>query len=350
MHPWYIRTCISIIGLFCVAANYTMHTSTINPKISDQLRDSVIDDCTPEKVRYLLDNNVISVNSKDDEGLTLLHFAVLRNQPDTVALLLERGAYVDSKDASAGDTPLHHAISYNKRDIVTLLLNAPMDLEVKNKYGETPLFYAIRYHHPEEIKLLLEKGADIDSKNKYGKSALDYIAEQLNNIDQIDQKEVAQKMMHPLDISKPYYINMNKKPATLQGTIVMYLLKHNSYNYVEVAKKIAQTIHNNIAHDFLKLLNTLSTPEEQRQAAQNYVKYYTSKPGTLVSRLVMYLFKRSTINKYDYIGTARQVATHLHDSTAHDLRSILNNTEITEQERTQKAKRYLKYYIERQPE
>ena len=52
---------------------------------------------------------------------------------------------------------------------------------------------------------------------------------------------------------------------------------------------------------------------------------------------------------YDYIYTAQQIATKLHDKRAQEFLQALKNasaTEIQEQE----ARAYLKYYIERNPE
>ena len=52
---------------------------------------------------------------------------------------------------------------------------------------------------------------------------------------------------------------------------------------------------------------------------------------------------------YDYVYTAQQIATQLHDERANLFLQALKNTLTPEIER-QEARAYLKYYVERNPE
>ena len=55
-----------------------------------------------------------------DSGLTLLHLAILRNNPDIVSMLLEHGADLNAK-TTRGETPLDWAITLNSDEITQLL-------------------------------------------------------------------------------------------------------------------------------------------------------------------------------------------------------------------------------------
>ncbi|HHK74259.1 MAG TPA: ankyrin repeat domain-containing protein, partial [Rhizobiales bacterium] len=64
-----------------------------------------------------------NINAVDKDGGTALHWAVGGNKPDTVRLLLERGAKPDPVD-SRGQTPLDIAERKNSTAILTLIRKA----------------------------------------------------------------------------------------------------------------------------------------------------------------------------------------------------------------------------------
>ena len=60
-------------------------------------------------------------NYRDSFLSTPLHYAVLNNRADMVALLLDHHA--DSSVTSFGLTPLHYAVYYNRADLALILLD-----------------------------------------------------------------------------------------------------------------------------------------------------------------------------------------------------------------------------------
>lgn len=102
----------------------------------------------------LLDNGV-PVDLTDDDGVTLLGWAVIANRIDIARLLVARGAKVNRVDKK-GITPLLYAasIDFGDSQMVDLLLGAGADPNARTKEGLTALDLARRYKHADLIARL----------------------------------------------------------------------------------------------------------------------------------------------------------------------------------------------------
>lgn len=100
-------------------------------------------------------------NEKDDYGRTPLHH--VSRQPAMVTLLLDHGADVNAKDDS-GRTPLH-AVSFRDPAFTALLLDHGADVNAKDEGGFTPLHAAVNYGYLATVAVLLERGADVNARN-----------------------------------------------------------------------------------------------------------------------------------------------------------------------------------------
>jgi ankyrin repeat protein len=92
-------------------------------------------------VKSLLAENPERINTKDKDGLTLLHVAVVQGHMDVAELLIAKGADVNARD-EIGDTPLHKATIYRHKDVAELLIAKGADVNAKANNGGTPLDYA----------------------------------------------------------------------------------------------------------------------------------------------------------------------------------------------------------------
>ncbi len=96
---------------------------------------------------------------------------------DTVRILLNRGADVNTKD-NYGFTPLIFAAKYGHTTTVKLLLTRGADVNVKSKLlGYTALMNAAAFGDIEMVKALLERGADVNARNNEGVTALTFAQE-----------------------------------------------------------------------------------------------------------------------------------------------------------------------------
>lgn len=138
------------------------------------------------------------VNSKDDHGLTPLHYTT-HNRLDSLhdeekfsyfpcgglseicLLLLQAGAHVNHKDYT-GKTSLHYAALYNTCTVAKLLIEFGADFNDKDNEGLTPVHcadyhdYLNLYSQDQEVMaILIAAGADVNSKDNHGLSPLLYV-------------------------------------------------------------------------------------------------------------------------------------------------------------------------------
>jgi|GEM_PF-2079716 len=98
----------------------------------------------------------VSVNAKDDNGMTILHEMVTKEM-FLFWSVIAAGADVNARDNN-GNTPLHIAVRNNKLDTLHLLLEAGADIDVRNRVGQTPLDLAVQMKHKEVIDALRKSG------------------------------------------------------------------------------------------------------------------------------------------------------------------------------------------------
>ncbi|MGL5029329.1 MAG: ankyrin repeat domain-containing protein [Wolbachia pipientis] len=171
------------------------------------LHAAVQHDSTLEVVEFILNRDLSGINDITNDGRTPLHLAIQGNKPNTVELLLRKGASIAVKDKN-GKTPLDLAKQEDYTSIVEMIeevqialdeklltavqngnLNKVKDLTNQNanvntrdKYSWTPLHWAAYKGHLEVAEFLVKKGADINaaSENLYGSRPI-HIAIENNN-------------------------------------------------------------------------------------------------------------------------------------------------------------------------
>jgi len=128
------------------------------------------------KVQALLKSNPDLVSSKDDRGMTPLHWAASEGRKDVAEFLLTNKADVNAKNNN-GQTPLADAAFSGKRDVAELLLVNNADVNAKDNYGWTPLHAAADNGHKDVAELLLANKAGVNAKNDIGWTPLHYAAQ-----------------------------------------------------------------------------------------------------------------------------------------------------------------------------
>jgi ankyrin repeat protein len=124
-----------------------------------------------ETVRVLL-NNRAKVNSEMGERNPLL-LAAAQGHEQVVKLLLDHGAEASFKSIRS-TTPLHLAVLSGHQGTVSLLHQDTIN--TSNGRKRTPLIYAAIRGSVALLRFLLESGADVNSRDDEGRSALSYAA------------------------------------------------------------------------------------------------------------------------------------------------------------------------------
>ena len=113
----------------------------------------------PEVVKLLLDQDDILVDLKTSVGLTPLQAACYQGYRNIAVLLLDKGADVNAQ-MNGGFSPLYMAVQNKHNDVVELLLSQAgilVDLQIGSK-GYSPLHLAALVGDIDMIKLLVEQG------------------------------------------------------------------------------------------------------------------------------------------------------------------------------------------------
>jgi len=125
-----------------------------------------------QKVKVLLKADLHLVFSKDEDGVTALHWAAGKSHKEVAEFLIANNAKNDD-----GRTPLHGVALRGAKDAAEVLLAHNADANVKDKDGYTPLHFAALGGRKEMAEVLLAHNADLDAKDNSGRTAL-YRAEE----------------------------------------------------------------------------------------------------------------------------------------------------------------------------
>jgi ankyrin repeat protein len=159
------------------------------PEVTTALRDArgdidVFEAATlgdVDRLRELLDADASLVRAWSPDRGTALHFAVFFGQPETAALLVERGADVHAVSPTFGDvTPLHSAAaaSANSTELVHLILEAGADPNARQGGGFTAMHAAAQNGDVAMATDLLDRGADPSPATDDGRTPLSIAEEQ----------------------------------------------------------------------------------------------------------------------------------------------------------------------------
>ena len=109
----------------------------------------------------------------DDEGTTHLMLAVLYNMPELAARLLREGANPTARD-DEGVSVLTYALGGGNHQTVRLLMKhgARLNVRERDALGRTQLILAAKIGDAQVVRALLAEGADIHAVSEAGESAL----------------------------------------------------------------------------------------------------------------------------------------------------------------------------------
>jgi ankyrin repeat protein len=124
-----------------------------------------------EVVALLLDKG-LAVDSRQGNGGTALHVAANHGSREVAALLVRRGASVSATGGNDAWTPLHEAAVNGHARVIELLAGARAPLDATTVGGHTPLMFASVNGRLDAVRALLAAGARVDLVNGAGETAL----------------------------------------------------------------------------------------------------------------------------------------------------------------------------------
>ena len=132
---------------------------------------------------YLFKNaNKTIVNKLNTNGESILHLALLKNNPNIISMCLKLGSNIETKNNN-DETPLYFAIRSGIYNNVLTIINNYANIFILNKDRESPFVVACLDENRDIkiVRLLVEKGSDIDGKTKDGKTILETLLEKKEN-------------------------------------------------------------------------------------------------------------------------------------------------------------------------
>lgn len=108
-------------------------------------------------------------------GNSAVHVAAAEDPPDYLAALLEHGVDPRTAHPASGRTPLHAAAIAGRMENIRALLAAGANLDARDRDGNTPLHFAGSAGDTKLVLLLLDAGADPGLHNRTGHTFDDFL-------------------------------------------------------------------------------------------------------------------------------------------------------------------------------
>ncbi len=112
------------------------------------------------------------INTQDDKGRSLLHWAVACRQKAVFDWLIDQGIDINSVDNQL-KTPLHIAVNFNNPEYVDHMISVQPTEQWKVDYGGELLSLAVVERNEDMIKQLIDYGIDVNQTNAKGNNSLE---------------------------------------------------------------------------------------------------------------------------------------------------------------------------------
>lgn len=174
-----------------------------------------------------------NLNSRCSTGETALHIACNLQLVDIVRMLIEHGVALNISDYANEITPLHYSVLLNNKELIALILKHNADPNVQDIYGNTPLHYCIGEGNFEIVVMLLRSN-----------STRNIINLNIWNIDGEIPLHIVMKK-HPENITDYLDLILPLSNLTIQdaegNNCLHYLIEHNfwkEYSGILLTKKL----------------------------------------------------------------------------------------------------------------
>ena len=111
------------------------------------------------------------------DGVHMINAAIVEHRTDLAELILDSEAQGKYGDKAIMREALTIATFRRQPDTIDLLLSKGADINGTNSAGQTALHVAAKTGYLQTVKLLVSHGADRSIRDKVGKTAADYTAD-----------------------------------------------------------------------------------------------------------------------------------------------------------------------------
>ena len=180
------------------------------------------------------------------------------NNPNIIIFFKEKYNFTINKKDNNGNTPLHWACYSNAENSINFLLSFISDVNVKNNNGQTPLHICVLTENMRNIRKIIKKGGDIYEEDNLGRNCLKLAMECTGSKSLITKELIENK---PIKLcfynsSKKYYNNMKRSyinEISFGGGIFInsVLIYYLQLNYISNYNNIYNT---GVSNDTYKII------------------------------------------------------------------------------------------------
>ncbi|WP_264730444.1 ankyrin repeat domain-containing protein [Wolbachia endosymbiont (group B) of Episyrphus balteatus] len=261
------------------------------------------------KVKALLDR-CASINAKNKDGFTPLHYGAANGNLGAVKYMVEKGADFNVQ-CDRLRTPLHLAAMYGHLEVVKYLKERGAAFNLKDHYEQSPLHSATINGKLEVVKYLVEEGANIDDKDKSGRTPLDFAVQK-------GHKDIVEFLKQKQSQSD---LNSNLQGAINEGDLDIAESLVDRGADINVTNESGQTIlHSAAGSDKIELVRRLLEKGANINSVNAVMEtplHYAVAEGGDLGTVKLLVDKGANIN-----------AANIYDRTPLHLATILNRLDL----------------------
>jgi ankyrin repeat protein len=169
---------------FKILLDYNANITIVNNKKFNSFHLCILYNKNNEFLIFLL-NKINEINFFTNDGENIIHFCIKENKENYISLILKKNMkpeYINSQEKLNGLTALHYAIIKNFKSTIIELIHYKADINIPDYYANTSLHYAVSEKNNEIIKIFLKYAPNYDFQNIDGDTALHMYLDN-NNMD-----------------------------------------------------------------------------------------------------------------------------------------------------------------------
>lgn len=123
--------------------------------------------CNPNTLDWMIDSGY-DINHEDNYGFTPLFYAVIANNTTAVSVLIKNNVIINHAAGEMGRKPIHIAAQFGCLDTMKILIDHGANIDSLDNNFHTPIIISSYYSHSEISAFLLEEGANPSIEDKLG--------------------------------------------------------------------------------------------------------------------------------------------------------------------------------------